>query len=92
MQCLTCATVAPAATFAKKAPRAARRAPLVVRAEAETAAPAEPKPWAPPALNPSTPSPIFGGSTGETRWYRAGAIVGGMGAGWPRCRSVGRLI
>jgi photosystem I subunit II len=36
---------------------------FVVRAEAEAAAP-EAKPWSPPALDPNTPSPIFGGSTG----------------------------
>jgi len=45
-------------------PRAAK---LVVRAA--DAAPAkaekeEEKPWSPPKLNPNTPSPIFGGSTG----------------------------
>ncbi|EFN55295.1 hypothetical protein CHLNCDRAFT_35549 [Chlorella variabilis] len=35
---------------------------FVVRAEEKKAA--EPKPWAPPALDASAPSPIFGGSTG----------------------------
>ena len=45
---------------------------LVVRAEAsEAAKPSKakakdepPAPWTPPKLDPSTPSPIFGGSTG----------------------------
>jgi photosystem I subunit 2 len=45
-------------------PRAAK---LVVRA-ADAPAKAEKKeeeaPWSPPKLNPNTPSPIFGGSTG----------------------------
>ena len=52
-------------------PRATtRRAPsrgtaLVVRAEEKAAAPAAaPAPWTAPKLNPNTPSPIFGGSTG----------------------------
>ncbi|GIM09649.1 hypothetical protein Vretimale_13490 [Volvox reticuliferus] len=47
------------------AARAARRC-VVVRAEgAATAAPVAEKPvWTPPTLNPDTPSPIFGGSTG----------------------------
>ncbi len=36
-----------------------------VRAEAEAAPAAEKAPWAPPALDSNTPSPIFGGSTGE---------------------------
>lgn len=40
------------------------RAPFVVRAEAAEAE-AAPAPWSPPALNPNTPSPIFGGSTGN---------------------------
>lgn len=40
------------------AARPARRVRQVVRAEAEAPA------WAPPALDPATPSPIFGGSTG----------------------------
>ena len=63
MQTLTCAAIAAPVAFAAK-PRAARRAPVLVRAEAEAAAPAEPKVWSAPALNPNTPSPIFGGSTG----------------------------
>ena len=47
-----------------------RRPTVVVRAEEAAAAPAaakkkEPKaPWVQPTLNPDTPSPIFGGSTG----------------------------
>jgi len=48
------------------APRAQRkqaRVALRVRAEGEQAA--EPAPWSPPKLNPDTPSPIFGGSTGK---------------------------
>lgn len=43
-----------------------RSARLVVRAETAAAAPAaaeKPK-WSVPTLNPDTPSPIFGGSTG----------------------------
>lgn len=36
-----------------------------VRAEAEAAPAAEKPAWAPPALDSNTPSPIFGGSTGE---------------------------
>lgn len=43
-------------------PRASR---VVARAEtAEKAEKAESKPWSPPELDASTPSPIFGGSTG----------------------------
>jgi hypothetical protein len=51
--------------FAAKAKKAVRVS-TVVRAEAApAAAPAEEKaPWSPPTLNPATPSPIFGGSTG----------------------------
>lgn len=45
--------------FGAKKVRANR---FVIRAEAEAA---EAKPWAPPALDPNTPSPIFGGSTGS---------------------------
>jgi hypothetical protein len=41
---------------------AIRGARFVVRAEA-----AEAKVWSAPALNPNTPSPIFGGSTGTLR-------------------------
>lgn len=48
------------------------RPQVVVRAEEGEAAKAAPKeaakeapaPWSPPTLNPDTPSPIFGGSTG----------------------------
>lgn len=43
----------------------ARRTALVVRAaDAKKAAEPAPKVWTPPQLDPSTPSPIFGGSTG----------------------------
>jgi photosystem I subunit 2 len=46
--------------------------------QAASAPKAEPKPWAPPALNADTPSPIFGGSTGA--W-------GGPGVGRRVCSS-----
>lgn len=54
------------ATFVSRkqapAPRAAR---IVVRAEAAEAPAKEAKPaWTAPTLDPNTPSPIFGGSTG----------------------------
>ena len=51
----------------KVAVRARAAAPRSVRvfAEAEEAEKAEEKPWAPPTLDADTPSPIFGGSTGE---------------------------
>ena len=49
-----------------KAPR--RSATFTVRAAdaapAKTEKKEEEKPWSPPKLNPNTPSPIFGGSTG----------------------------
>jgi len=52
-------------------PRATTRRPpsrgtaVVVRAEEKASAPAAEKaPWTAPKLNPNTPSPIFGGSTG----------------------------
>eukprot|EP00887_Chlorella_sp_A99_P006854 scaffold2.g6854.t1 len=52
------------AAVAAKAPQAqgrqSRRA-VVIRA---SDAPAAPAPWSPPKLDPSTPSPLFGGSTG----------------------------
>ncbi|GAB4818917.1 hypothetical protein N2152v2_005963 [Parachlorella kessleri] len=48
--------------FAAKAKKAVRVS-TVVRAEAAPAT-EEKKAWAPPTLNPATPSPIFGGSTG----------------------------
>ena len=44
--------------------RPARTVNFRVRAEAATEAPAEEKVFTPPTLNPDTPSPIFGGSTG----------------------------
>lgn len=47
------------------AARPARSCVVVSAVEAATAAPAAEKPvWSPPTLNPDTPSPIFGGSTG----------------------------
>ncbi len=49
--------------FAAKAKKAVRVS-TVVRAEAAPAT-EEKKAWAPPTLNPATPSPIFGGSTGR---------------------------
>ena len=43
----------------------ARLTSVVVRADAATAPAAPAKPaWTEPTLNPDTPSPIFGGSTG----------------------------
>ena len=44
--------------------RPARSINFRVRAEAATEAPVEEKVFTPPTLNPDTPSPIFGGSTG----------------------------
>jgi len=61
---------APTFTGSKVAARAAPAAPVarrsvVVRAEEKAApAPVEEKPWTAPTLDPNTPSPIFGGSTG----------------------------
>jgi hypothetical protein len=47
------------------APRAARFGVFAADAPAKkAAAKEEEKPWSPPKLNPNTPSPIFGGSTG----------------------------
>ncbi len=46
----------------KNAARSQRRS-VVVRAE-EAAAKEAPKAWTAPTLDPNTPSPIFGGSTG----------------------------
>ena len=47
------------------APRAARFGVFAADAPAKKeAAKEEEKPWSPPKLNPNTPSPIFGGSTG----------------------------
>lgn len=45
------------------APRVSRKA-VLVRATAETAPVEAPPAFVPPPLNPDTPSPIFGGSTG----------------------------
>lgn len=69
-----------AAAQPKQQQRAAVARRVAVRAEEGAAAAApkeESKPWSPPALDSSTPSPIFGGSTGETRgtrWKRAGGL------------------
>lgn len=52
---------------ARSAPTPVARRSVVVRAEEKAAAPAEAKeekPWSAPTLDPNTPSPIFGGSTG----------------------------
>jgi len=64
--------------------RTARR--VVVRAEEAAAAapaPEEPKPWVAPTLDPNTPSPIFGGSTGgllrKAQVSGAGDALGGQG-------------
>ena len=54
--------VTPRATT-RRASCSRRGAALVVRAE-EKAADAAPAVWTAPKLNPNTPSPIFGGSTG----------------------------
>jgi len=43
---------------------AARVTRFTVRAQAEAAAKEEAPKWTEPTLNPDTPSPIFGGSTG----------------------------
>lgn len=51
----------------KTSPQLTRRSSkFIVRAEkpAGKAEKKEPAPWSPPTLDPSTPSPIFGGSTG----------------------------
>lgn len=54
-----------------------------VRAEAAAEAPAEPKVWTPPTLNPATPSPIFGGSTGARRdWGACGAVEEAAAPSW----------
>eukprot|EP01025_Chloroclados_australasicus_P036962 TRINITY_DN3762_c0_g1_i1.p2 TRINITY_DN3762_c0_g1~~TRINITY_DN3762_c0_g1_i1.p2 ORF type:complete len:238 (-),score=19.02 TRINITY_DN3762_c0_g1_i1:187-828(-) len=52
---------APKTAFAGKAVARPARASVVVRAEATEEKKA---PWSPPTLDPNTPSPIFGGSTG----------------------------
>ena len=71
------ATVANA-TKARRSTRARRSTATAIRAEAEgaKAAPAAPAAWTAPKLNPNTPSPIFGGSTGgllRKAQVRAGA-------------------
>ena len=57
-------------------PRSQRAARLVVRAEEAAATPAPKAAWAPPILDSSSPSPIFGGSTGQCK----GQSAGGWGA------------
>ena len=67
--------------------RPARRSAVLVRAEEGKAAapPAAKAPWTPPTLDSSTPSPIFGGSTGgllrkaQVRGHGEGAREGGNG-------------
>ena len=46
------------------APRAAKLTVRAADAPAKAEKKEEEKPWTPPKLNPNTPSPIFGGSTG----------------------------
>ena len=46
------------------APRAAKLTVRAADAPAKAETKEEEKPWTPPKLNPNTPSPIFGGSTG----------------------------
>lgn len=57
--------------FAARKVAAARVSTVVRASDAAAAEPAEKaeKVWSPPALNPSTPSPIFGGSTGTEIMY-----------------------
>lgn len=60
-------TLVSSRTVRSAAPRVAPRVSVVVRAEAEAAEKpkaAEKPVWTQPTLNPDTPSPIFGGSTG----------------------------
>ena len=45
-------------------PAAVRATRVVVRAEEKAAEAEAPKTWTAPTLDPNTPSPIFGGSTG----------------------------
>jgi hypothetical protein len=45
-------------------PRAAKLVVRAADAPAKAEKKEEEKPWSPPKLNPNTPSPIFGGSTG----------------------------
>jgi photosystem I subunit II len=46
-------------------PVTARMARVAVRAEGAEAPKEAPKVWTAPTLDPNTPSPIFGGSTGK---------------------------
>ena len=57
------ATVANA-TRTRRSTTARRSTAIRAEAEGAKAAPAAPKAWTAPKLNPNTPSPIFGGSTG----------------------------
>ena len=62
---LLCAKPALRGTPVRQRQQAARPAAVTRRViAAETAAPAAPAAFVPPALDPNTPSPIFGGSTG----------------------------
>ena len=65
MQTALCMNVLPQQRVVTR-PASSRSMRVIVRAEgkAEAAAPKEEKPWSPPTLDPNTPSPIFGGSTG----------------------------
>ncbi len=75
MQCALSAKVSLAGRqVTATAPKQRAAAPrFVVRAEEKAAATEEKaKPWAPPALDASAPSPIFGGSTGEAQGQAAG--------------------
>lgn len=56
-------------------PVASRAARFVVRAETTEAPKAEKAPFSAPPLNPNTPSPIFGGSTGARAAPAARAIA-----------------
>lgn len=49
---------------APQKPAAARVARFAARAEGAEAPAEAPKAWTAPTLDPNTPSPIFGGSTG----------------------------
>ena len=60
--CALAGTALRAQPAAAARPAAARRSAVVVAAEGATAA--APAAFVPPALDPNTPSPIFGGSTG----------------------------
>ena len=86
---------APLAARPAARPTAPRR--VVVAAAEPTTAAAAPAVFTPPVLDPNTPSPIFGGSTGgllrkaQVRWVVLGATgrnaLGSAGAARPRCRA-----